>query len=267
MPEGDAVWRTARRLDGALRGRTLVRTDFRVPQLATADLAGETVHEVTSRGKHLFARIGDVALHTRLGMDGSWRTSDAGARWSRPAHEARVVLATERVQAVGFLLPTVELLSLEQADAVRARLGPDLLDPAFDAVEARRRLDAERGRNLGEALLDQSNLAGVGNIFRNEILYVRGLHPDTTVADDPDLSRTISTARRMLLVNRDFPAIVTTGVDRRGQRTWVYGRGGEPCRRCGTRIERRTPVVTQTHGVEERVTYWCPHCQPASRET
>ncbi len=263
MPEGDAVWRTARRLDDALRGKTLVRTDFRTPQLATSDLAGETVQSVSSRGKHLFARIGDVSLHTRLGMDGSWRTYDAGGRWTRPGHEARVVLQTERVQAVGFLLPTGELLTLEQAEAVRARLGPDLLDPDFDAVEASRRVSADPARNLGEALLDQTNLAGVGNIFRNEILYVRGLHPDTTVGDDPDLTRTLATARRMLVANRAFPAIVTTGVDRRGQRTWVYGRGGEPCRRCGTRVERRAPIVTQTRGVEERVTYWCPHCQPA----
>lgn len=257
MPEGDAVWRTARRLDDALRGQTLVRTDLRVPQLATTDLVGETVHEVVSAGKHLFARIGDASLHTHLGMDGSWRTYAARARWSRPAHKARVVLATDRVQAVGFLLRVVELLTAEGEAAVRASLGPDLLDPAYEADEAQRRVAADPTRNLGEALLDQSNVAGIGNIFRNELLYVRGLHPDAAVGDDPDLARTLATARRMLLANRAYAAIVTTGLDRRGQRTWVYGRGGEPCRRCGAPIERRSPADST-----DRVTYWCPACQP-----
>ncbi len=241
-----------------------MRSDFRVPAFATVDLAGETVHEVVSRGKHLFAHVGeDVSIHTHLKMEGAWLVYDLGARWTRPAHEARIVLETEQIQAVGFALGVVEVLSRADEEAVVARLGPDLLDPDFDAAEALRRLTADPGRRLADALLDQANLAGIGNVYRNEIMFVHGLHPDSQVADDPDPARTIRTARRMLLVNRDFAEIVTTGVRRRGERTWVYGRGGEPCRRCGTRVERRAPVVTQSRDVDERVTYWCPRCQPA----
>ncbi|MDD9347165.1 DNA-formamidopyrimidine glycosylase family protein [Mumia sp.] len=263
MPEGDAVWRTARRLDEALGGRTLVRSDFRVPDFATVDLSGETVHDVVSRGKHLFAHVGDLSIHTHLKMEGRWDVYARGARWRRPAHEARLVLETASVQAVGFALGVVAVLTRDEEDQVVARLGPDLLDPELDAAEALRRLRSDPDRPLADALLDQGNLAGIGNVYRNEVMFVRGLHPDLTVADDPDLGRTVRTVRRMLLVNRDFPEIVTTGVRRRGERTWVYGRGGEPCRRCGARVERRAPVVTQTGGVEERVTYWCPRCQPA----
>lgn len=264
MPEGDAVWRTARRLDDALRGQALLRTDFRVPDYATVDLSGETVHEVVSRGKHLFAHVGDdLSIHTHLKMQGAWQVYARGARWRRPAHEARVVLETASVQAVGFALGITEVLSRAEEDAVVARLGPDLLDPAFDPAEALRRLRSDPERTLADALLDQGNLAGIGNVYRNEVMFVHGLHPDVRVRDDPDLGRTVRTARRMLLVNRDFAEIVTTGVRRRGERTWVYGRGGEPCRRCGARVERRAPVVTRSGGSEERVTYWCPHCQPA----
>lgn len=264
MPEGDAVYRTARRLDAALRGQVLTSTDFRVPQYATVDLTGETVHEVVSRGKHLFTHVGDdVSIHSHLKMEGSWQVYARGARWRRPAHEARVVLETASVQAVGFALGITEVLSRAEEDAVVARLGPDLLDPGFDPAEALRRLRSDPERTLADALLDQGNLAGIGNVYRNEVMFVHGLHPDVRVSDDPDLGRTVRTARRMLLVNRDFAEIVTTGVRRRGERTWVYGRGGEPCRRCGTRVQRRAPVVTQSGGSEERVTYWCPHCQPA----
>ncbi|KHL17755.1 endonuclease-8 [Mumia flava] len=262
MPEGDAVWRTARRLDRALHGRLLDAADLRVPAYATLDLSGRTVEEVVSRGKHLFAHLGDLSLHTHLGMDGSWRTYRSGARWDRPAFQARVVLRAGPVEAVGFLLPVVEVLTPEHESAVVERLGPDLLDPAYDATEALRRLTVDPARSLADALLDQTVVAGIGNIFRIEVMFLRGLHPDVAIADDQDPARTLDLARRMLLVNRETSAIVTTGVDRRGQQTWVYGRGGAPCRRCGTRIERRDPVVTQSRGAEERVTYWCPHCQP-----
>lgn len=235
-------------------------SDFRVPAYATVDLAGETVHEVVSRGKHLFAHVGDeISIHTHLKMEGAWLVYEPGARWTRPAHEARVVLETARVQAVGFALGIVEVLSRTEEAAVVARLGPDLLDPDFDAAEALRLLTADPQRRLAEALLDQGNLAGIGNVFRNEIMFVHGIHPDALVVDAPDVAATVRTARRMLLVNREFPEIVTTGVRRRGERTWVYGRGGEPCRRCGTRIERRAPSGQD----QDRVTYWCPHCQPS----
>ena len=163
MPEGDAVWRTARRLHQGLSGRTLVRTDFRVPAIATVDLAGGTVVETVSRGKHLLTRIDhdqQWTLHTHLKMEGSWRVYEPGERWGKAGHTARVVLDTGEKVGVGFQLGIVELVLREHEDQVVGHLGPDLLGPDWDEHEAVRRLTADPDRPLGEALLDQRNLAG-----------------------------------------------------------------------------------------------------------
>ena len=262
MPEGDAVWRTARRLHQGLSGRTLVRTDFRVPAIATADLAGGTVVETVSRGKHLLTRIDhdqqQWTLHTHLKMEGSWRVYAPGERWGKAGHTARVVLDTGEKVGVGFQLGIVELVLREHEDQVVGHLGPDLLGPDWDEHEAVRRLTADRDRPLGEALLDQRNLAGIGTIYRSETLFLSGVSPFAPVSAVGNLPKVVDLARRLLLANRPRPQITTTGNPRRGEQLWVYGRAGERCRRCRTPIRR----AMQGPPPYDRVTFWCPSCQP-----
>lgn len=262
MPEGDTVWRTARHLDQALSGSTLTGSDFRVPAHATADLTGQPVLETLARGKHILTRIGDggsaVTLHTHLKMEGSWHLYRPGTRWRRPAHQARVVLHTDAWTAVGFSLGIVELLPRADEETVVGHLGPDLLGPDWDEDEAVRRLMADPDRTIGEALLDQRNLAGVGNMYKSELCFVVGLNPWKPVGDVPDLVRLVRRAKAVLEANRDRVEQSTTGDLRRGRRLWVYRRDGQPCLRCRTRVE----VATQGPVEEERATYWCPSCQP-----
>jgi endonuclease VIII len=257
MPEGDTVFRAAREQNAALAGLVLERSDFRVPKFAVADLSGETVHEVVARGKHLLHRIGDWTLHTHLKMEGSWRVYRDGARWNRPAFEARVVLDAPRVQSVGFALGIVELVPRDEENRVVGHLGPDLLGRDWDAGEAARRLAAHPETPVFVALLDQRNLAGLGNVYANELCFLRGMLPTRPVGD-ADIPAAVDLARRLLVANRDRSVRVTTGDTRRGRNTWVYGRQGQPCRRCGTAIRRGELGRTE---LEERVTYFCPACQ------
>ena len=261
MPEGDTVWLAARRMHDALAGRALTRTDFRVPKLATVDLTGQTVSEVVSRGKHLLTRIGtDLTLHTHFKMDGSWHLYRHGERWHGGAsHQVRVLLENEEWQVVGFRLPVVELLPRSEETGAVGHLGPDLLGPDWDLDEAVRRLRTRSERPVGEALLDQRNLAGIGNLYKMEVLFLQGVSPWTPVGAVGDLPRLVSRAQLLLERNRDEPWQVTTGDGRRGQQHWVYGRGGRPCRRCGTTIM----VADQGDPTLERVTFWCPRCQPS----
>ena len=260
MPEGDTVWRTARSLDQALSGATLTGVDFRVPELATVDLTGQMVHETLARGKHLLTRIGDDhTLHTHLKMEGSWHLYRPESRWRRPRHEARVVLRTPRWNAVGFALGVVELLARDDEDSAVGHLGPDLLGPDWDAGEAVQRLMADPDRPLNEALLDQRNLAGIGNLYANELSFISGQHPRSRVGDVPDLPRLVMRAAALLRANRERSEQATTGDIRRGHTTWVYRRDRAACRRCGTRIE----VAMTGPAGRERATYWCPACQPA----
>ena len=261
MPEGDTVWRAARLLERALSGKTLTATDFRVPAYATWDLAGATVTETASRGKHLLTRIdADQAwtLHTHLKMEGGWRVLDHGQRWPRPGHTARVVLETADKVAIGFQLGIVEIVPREREPEIVGHLGPDLLGPDWDATEALRRLREQPERTVKEALLDQRNLAGIGNMYACELCFVSGVDPHTPVAEVTDLPRMVGRAQQMLDQNRHRGVQSTTGDLTRGRNLWVYARGGRPCRRCGTRI------VETSLGPEgqERVTYHCPRCQP-----
>ena len=259
MPEGDTVWRTAQHLDRALSGKTLVETDFRVPAHATLDLAGRPVVGTASRGKHLLTRIGDEhTLHTHLKMEGSWHLYKPGSRWRRPAHEARVVLRTEDWTAVGFALGVCEVLLRAAEDTVVGHLGPDLLGPDWDEAEAVRRLLADPERPVADALLDQRNLAGIGNMYKSELCFLAGVSPSLPIGEVPDLPRLVRRAQHMLEVNKHRVEQVTTGDLRRGQQTWVFRRDKQPCRRCGTRVE----VAMQGPQMQERATYWCPHCQP-----
>jgi endonuclease VIII len=259
MPEGDAVWRTARQLHEALAGRTLVRSDFRVPRYATTDLTGRTVTETVSRGKHLLTRVdGDITVHTHLKMDGSWQVGPATGYQPRD-HRIRVVLANEQWRAVGILLGIVEVIRTSREPAAVGHLGPDLLDPAFDVDEAVRRLRTEPERTIGEALLDQRNLAGIGTIYRAETLFLRGVSPWRPVNEIADLHGLVELARRLLDANKDRGGIITTGNPARGAQLWVYGRPGQPCRRCGTAVRR----AELGPALEERIAIWCPRCQPA----
>jgi endonuclease-8 len=264
VPEGDTVWRAARELDRALTGQVLTRTDFRVPAFATWDLAGATVEETRSRGKHLLTRLAadkPWTLHTHLKMEGRWRVLEPGQGWPRPAHTARVVLETDSTVAVGFQLGIVEIVARDSEPEIVGHLGPDLLGPDWDPAEAIRRLRKQPHRAIKEALLDQTRLAGIGNMYADELCFIAGVPPATPVGRIPDLPRMVDRAHQMLDVNRRRGVQSTTGDLARGRTFWVHGRRNQPCRRCGTRI------VETSLGPEgqERVTYHCPSCQPAGR--
>jgi endonuclease-8 len=294
VPEGDTVWNTARALHRALAGGRLTATDFRVPQLATVDLAGWTVLESASRGKHLLLRLRGpgpagsgprsegmrpdgaghpahpaseasaatrdpeggrhLTLHSHLRMDGAWRAYAPGERWAaRPAHLIRVVLRTADAVAVGYHLHDLALVPTEEEKGLVGHLGPDLLGADWDPAEAVRRLAAHPDTAIAEALLDQRNLAGIGNLYKCEVLFLRGVDPWTPVRDVPDLLAMVTLAQKLLAANRGRWAQSTTGSLRKTETTYVYGRRARPCRRCGTAIRK----VEQA----DRVTYWCPACQ------
>ncbi len=262
MPEGDTVWLVAKRLHEALSGDVLVRADLRVPAYANADLVGARVVETVARGKHLLTRLDDArTLHTHLRMDGMWHLYRPGTPWrGGPDHQVRVVLATGAWEAVGYRLPVVDLIATADEHTVVGHLGPDLLDPGFDRADALRRLAAEPDREIGVALLDQSAVAGIGNMYKDEVLFVRRTSPFARVADVEDLGALLDQAQRFLVRNKDHAAQVTTGDPRRGHEHWVYGRGGRPCRRCGARLHQARQGVPP----RDRLTTWCPSCQPAA---
>jgi endonuclease-8 len=235
MPEGDTVYRQARMLDRAVGGSVLTRCELRVPAFATVDLTGQTVHGVVSRGKHLLMRVGTQTIHSHLKMEGTWRVYAPGEPWRRPAFQARAVLATETAQAVGFELGLLEVLPTgREADAV-GYLGPDLLGPDWDEREAVRRVSRHPDVPIAVALLDQRNLAGLGNEYVNELCFVRGMLPTRPVRD-ADVPKTVALAHRMIVANKD----------------------GMPCRRCGTPIER---MRLGRNELELRETWFCPVCQ------
>jgi endonuclease VIII len=266
MPEGDTVWNTARMLDTALAGVVIRRSDFRVPRLATVDLARWRVKGCASRGKHLLLRLtapadaAPMTLHSHLRMDGSWRVYSTGEVWrGRPAHLIRVVLRTLTTVAVGYHLHDLALVPTAEESRLVGHLGPDLLGPAdqaggWDCAEAVRRLGAHPDQPIAEALLDQRNLAGIGNLYKAEVLFLRGVNPWTPVSKVDGLNELVELSHKLLLANRGRWTQATTGSLRRGQEVYVYGRAGAPCRRCGTLVERETQ--------DERVTFWCPRCQP-----
>ncbi|MFI9724059.1 DNA-formamidopyrimidine glycosylase family protein [Streptomyces sp. NPDC052396] len=259
MPEGDTVWRAARELDRVLTGQRLVHCDLRVPALATVDLTGREVTGVISRGKHLLIRVeGGFTLHSHLGMDGSWRIRAAGERRrGGPEHQLRAVLGTAAHTVLGYRLPTLELLRTAEEDSVVGHLGPDPLGPDWDPAEATRRLLAEPGRAVGEALLDQRNLAGVGNVYKSELCFLLRVTPWLPVDRVPRPERMASLAGKLLEVNKARTARITTADRRPDHHLWVYGRAGRPCRRCGTAIA----VAGQGPPGWERPAYWCPGCQ------
>lgn len=261
MPEGDTVWLAAQRMNRALAGEDLIRGELRVPQLAALDLSGHTVAEVVARGKHMLFRFADGhTLRSHFRLDGSWRISAAGQPWrGGPAFAVRAVLSTQQWDCVGYRLHDLAYVSTSEEASLVGHLGPDLLGPDWDTEEAVRRLRLDGDAEIGVALLDQRNLAGIGTLYRTEGLFLAGIKPQRRVTDiDPaDLSGVVDRIRRLMIHNRERPEQSTTGSLRRGENQWVFERGGRPCRRCGTRIERDD----QGPAPYQRVCYWCPTCQ------
>jgi endonuclease-8 len=265
VPEGDTVWRACQLLNEALADHELTRCEFRVPTLATTDLTGVAVREVVSRGKHQLFRFGnDFTLHTHFRMEGTWRIYPRGRKWTGgPDFQIRAVLATAEHDAVGYRLPVVELIPTADEETVVGHLGPDLLGPDWDLDEAIRRITANPQGTIGEALLDQRNLAGIGTFYRAELLFLQGIHPRTPVEEVGNLRRLVQRGQQLLLANRWRTDQTTTGDLRNGRRTYVFDRAGEPCRRCRSRIhlEEFGPLG------QERRSFWCPQCQPARSGT
>jgi endonuclease-8 len=260
MPEGDTVWRACQRLNEVLAGRDLTRCEFRVPALATTDLTGATVQEVVSRGKHQLFRFDNaLTLHTHFRMEGAWRIYPRGRKWTGgPDWQIRAVLATADHDAVGYRLPVTELIATADEQSVVGHLGPDLLGPDWNLDEALRRIESQPERSIGEALLDQRNLAGIGTFYRAELCFLQGIHPRTPVQQVGNLRRLVQRGQQLLHANRWRLEQSTTGDLRTGKRAYVFERQGEPCRRCGTpiRMEEFGPLG------RERRSYWCPRCQP-----
>ncbi len=272
MPEGDTIFRAAQTLNRALAGQVVTRFESVFPSLTrVADdhpIVGRTVESVSSRGKHMLMTFsGGLTLRTHMRMNGSWHIYRPGERWHRPARDMRVLVATENFVAVGFSVPEAELLS--DRDIARHRqlraLGPDLLHASFDADDARARLRAHGDAAIGDALLNQRVMAGIGNVFKSETLFVAGVDPfrRTSELSDDEIARIVDVARDLLRANVLAPAqTLSPALGRRTTRSldpnenlWVYGRSGKPCRRCGAIIELRKT------GLDARLTYWCPMCQ------
>lgn len=260
MPEGDTVHLAARRLNRAFGGTVLEKTDFRVPRYATVDLSGRRVDGVIARGKHLLFRLeGATTLHTHYRMDGSWHLYRPDERWRGPEFQVRAVLANAAWVAVGFRLPVIDILETTREDEVVGHLGPDPLGPDWDPAAAASNLARDPQRAISSALLDQRLIAGPGNVYKSEVLFLTGTNPWTAVRD-AEIDRIVGTLARLMEANRSTGSQITTGIAQPGREHWVYGRLRQPCRRCGTPIER----AQQDEPGGERVTYWCPSCQPSS---
>lgn len=263
MPEGDSVWKLARRLDRQLLGRRVVRSDFRTPRLATRDLSGRTVTEHATHGKHLLTRFDDgLTLHSHLLMDGAWSVTGPGKRLpARMMRDVRLVLETdERTTAWGLRLHQLEIVRTRDEHRIVGRLGPDPLHEDWDATEAVRRLLAVPDRPLVAALLDQTLVAGLGNLWVNELAFLTGVSPWTPVGE-VDVARLVDRAavalHRSATVEGAYQ--VTTGTTARGETHWVSGRQRRPCLRCGTTVQMVEEVAGDP---EQRRTWWCPTCQP-----
>jgi endonuclease-8 len=287
MPEGDTVRRSAGRLHQALAGRVLTRTELRWPDLGDVELAGHTVTEVVAYGKHILTRLTGatatsvpMTLHSHLRMDGSWRIAPTNRNsWPSAARTGvRAALANTEWTATGLWLGNLDLVPTAAEDTLIGHLGPDILaadfaDPATEwgVTEALRRLTANPDAEIGAALLDQRNLAGIGTFYMAEALFSKGISPWTRVRDVPAVGAVVDRARRMLSANLDRAVPTTTGDLKPGNRQWVHARSGQPCRRCGTivrvaniEVHHRSPG--QTAGLE-RTAFYCPRCQPGPTPT
>jgi endonuclease-8 len=268
VPEGDTIFQTAAALRPLLVGQQILKAQARAPGPQIQRVVGSRVTSVEPLGKHMVIAFDNgLALHTHLRMAGTWHRYAPGERWKIPAWKARVVLEVPDHVVVCFNAPVVELMEARAVDLHPAivTLGPDLLRDDFDPLVAFDRLQTRPDAEIAEALLDQRLMAGVGNVFKSEILFVESINPWTPVSALPldRLRSIVATAQRLLLMNRPTgssinPHRVTTRGDKaaRGSSVWVYGRLNKPCLRCGT------PIRVRRQGALNRPTYWCPRCQP-----
>jgi endonuclease VIII len=261
MPEGDSVFLLRQRLERATRGRTIIDGEVRSGSSAGASLAGRGIASYDSHGKHLFTRFNDgLSLHTHLRMQGSWAITRAPLPRDR-LHQVRVRARLDDGAIVRAIdVPVVEVMHTRDEAQVIGRLGPDPLRADWDAAEATRRLTASPSRTVVAALLDQTNIAGLGNLWVNELAFLRGIHPFSPIGDT-DVDALVALAARCLRTSATVAGMyqVTTGVRRRGSSHWVAGRAGRPCLRCRTTIAVRAEVANDP---EHRRTWWCPRCQP-----
>jgi endonuclease-8 len=259
VPEGDTIYIACQRLHAALAGRPVTRFDLRTSTLALADLTGATVTEVVPRGKHILMRFSTgQTLHSHLRMDGSWLVGPATARPRGRDFEIRALVGNAEWLATGVRVHDLKLVATAAEHEVVGHLGPDLLAPDFDRDEALRRFTGQPSRPIGEALLDQRLAAGIGNVYKSEVLFLNRLSPFLPVAEVPDLGAVIDDSARLLRGNLRDHSRSTTGWRQPGQQYWVYGRAGKGCRRCGTRVlqcEQGDDPAT------ERITFYCPSCQ------
>jgi endonuclease-8 len=272
VPEGDTIHRAAGTLQRALAGRTVTRFESVYPHLTRVDdttpIAGRTIERVDARGKHLLIWFsGDLVLRTHMRMNGSWHLYRPGERWQRPHHEMRIIIETDAFHAIGFTIPIAELTSAADLtrDSPLQDIGPDPLAADFDPEQAFTRLRARTDMDIADALLDQSAIAGIGNVYKSEILFAARVNPFMPVPrlNDGQIRSLITIAARLMRVNVPSTVAIpytaarrTTGSLDPSAALWVYGRAGKPCRRCGTAISR----VKQ--GLHARSTYWCRRCQP-----
>jgi endonuclease-8 len=274
MPEGDTIFRAARALQKALGGKVVTRFESVFPKLNRVDedepIAGRTVTAVESRGKHLLMHLsGGLSLRTHMRMSGSWHIYRHGEAWQRARSSLRILLETGDFLAVAFLVNEAEWLDeRELAHSKIARLGPDVLSAEFDVAAAVSRMQSHPAEPICDVLLDQRALAGIGNVYKSELLFLAKVNPLTKTGElAPEVLRELAVLAQQHLranVAESAPGAITTyrglrRTTRRGdpsERLWVYGRGDRPCRRCGT------PIVGTSIGRHVRRTYHCPNCQP-----
>ena len=271
VPEGDTIFRAARTLDRALSGHAVTKFDTQLSALGVVDqrapVAGRTVESVAARGKHLLMTLsGDLILRTHMRMHGSWHIYRPGERWRASARDARIVIATTEWVAVAFRVSEAEFLSTRELDhhPRLSALGPDLLADIPDLATMRVRIREAPARHIAEALLRQQSLAGIGNVYKSELLFLSGVHPMTPVSSISDeiLDDLVRQARKLLALNVAETSIagagrfgrVTTGRLNPREQLWVYGRAGEPCYKCST-------LISSASETEGRRTYWCGKCQ------
>ena len=275
MPEGDTIFRAARTLHRALAGKTIVRFESVFPQLTRVHddtpVTGRTVEDVRAAGKHLLMQFsGELVLRTHMRMNGSWHIYRPGEKWQRPRRAMRIIVGTTDYEAIGFDIPVAEWLrgrEIARQEDLR-RLGPDLLGKTFDAPEAAKRIRARGANEIADVLLNQRVVAGIGNVYKSEVLFACGVNPFRAVSSvtDAEVECLLTTARRFLQANVTealAPMTTYTGFRRTTgrvnlkERLWVYGRAGDPCRKCAT------PIALRAQGRDARLTYWCPTCQPS----
>jgi endonuclease-8 len=275
VPEGDTIFRAARTLHRALAGKTVTSFESVLPALnrvhEDTPLTGRTIEGVSAAGKHLLMHLsGVIVLRTHMRMYGSWHIYRRGERWLRPRRDMRLTIATDDFEAVGFNIPVAELIAardLKRHDELR-KLGPDVLSDTFDMDEALRRVRERADTAVADALLNQRVIAGLGNVYKSEVLFLCGINPFTLVRalDNTQLTSIVETGRRLLRASVEegvAPMTTYTGFRRTTrrddprERLWVYGRARLPCRKCAT------PISVRKQGVDARLTYWCPQCQPS----